>query len=757
MPTQPRALLIEVMLHDDRWHGSGEWPPSPFRLFQALVAAAARGARLPEGDRQALEWLETLPPPRIAAPRSKPGRGVLSYVPNNDLDYAGRNPDRLEKIRVAKRTQPRLLLDPPHFLYVWSCQVGQGVHVSFRHLTNIVRRLHRFGRGVDMAWARAEVLTLEETEARLRTHAGVVQEPCRGGAKMLQVPVPGSLHSLQLRHEAFRDRLQASVQGRKVRLLFHQPPKPVSRRVGYRCLPRLLSFDIRCADEPERFAMVAQRHATGLVKTLRDMAAARLRQSGMQSATVDRYLVGRGARAQDKRLRVQIIPLPSIGHEHAGGAIRRLVVSVPQDCPLSAEDVAWAFDGLSWGELANDETGELAGGRILVLSSDDAMLRHYGIIALAGAGGGQDGALFHIWRTVTPMVLPVDRGGKTGRARLAREEHAARAVRTALRHAGIWTRPVRIRVGREPFDRNSLLAEAYDPDRFETRQLWHVEAVFEEALAGPLVVGNGRYLGLGVMNPAVQQNSMAKTSDLFADAWVFALPEDGLPAKQQDLLVRTARAALMALDGATHERNKSCPLFSGHPDAETAPLRQGHHAHVFLAAPPDANGRLRRLYVIAPWLADRSPAACREKTQNRRHFQRIVGRLQALYAPGLPRLPLTPLAMKEDDPLLGASRRWVTVTPYHTSRHFKGAERDHLDAFVREDVQRELARRNLPMMKVRMIQALERSGGALEAQLELKAHVTVQGPLILGQGSHRGLGCFIGADGRAVRPDSHDI
>ncbi|WP_409194161.1 type I-U CRISPR-associated protein Csb2, partial [Accumulibacter sp.] len=40
----PRALLIAVRFHDGRFHGRPEWPPSPARLFQALVAAAATGA-----------------------------------------------------------------------------------------------------------------------------------------------------------------------------------------------------------------------------------------------------------------------------------------------------------------------------------------------------------------------------------------------------------------------------------------------------------------------------------------------------------------------------------------------------------------------------------------------------------------------------------------------------------------------------------------------------------------------------------------
>ena len=54
MPT----LLISVRFDDGRYHGSGEWPPSPARLLQALVAGAARGEDLSKTAIEAFEWLD---------------------------------------------------------------------------------------------------------------------------------------------------------------------------------------------------------------------------------------------------------------------------------------------------------------------------------------------------------------------------------------------------------------------------------------------------------------------------------------------------------------------------------------------------------------------------------------------------------------------------------------------------------------------------------------------------------------------------
>ena len=105
---------------DDRYHGllgregPPEWPPSPFRLFQALVAGIARQGGLSSAS-QALEWLESLNAPIILAPPSRPGQIVQRFVPNNDGDAV---PDRQDRL-TGKTSQPTLMLDSPEIHYLW--------------------------------------------------------------------------------------------------------------------------------------------------------------------------------------------------------------------------------------------------------------------------------------------------------------------------------------------------------------------------------------------------------------------------------------------------------------------------------------------------------------------------------------------------------------------------------------------------------------------------------------------------------------
>ena len=104
----PRALLISVRFHDNRYHGRPEWPPSPARLFQALVGATAGGEALRPNDREALAWLEQLAPPTIVAPVIRVGGGLTNYVPNNDLDAVSGDLRRIAKIRTPKFVKPLL-------------------------------------------------------------------------------------------------------------------------------------------------------------------------------------------------------------------------------------------------------------------------------------------------------------------------------------------------------------------------------------------------------------------------------------------------------------------------------------------------------------------------------------------------------------------------------------------------------------------------------------------------------------------------
>src|SRR6266446_4634516 len=86
------ATFLDGTFHGRKDAGAPEWPPSPLRLFQGIVAAgAARWA----GDFDAklgpaLRWLESQSPPLIAAPTCEVCAPYRLSVPNNAMDIVAR-------------------------------------------------------------------------------------------------------------------------------------------------------------------------------------------------------------------------------------------------------------------------------------------------------------------------------------------------------------------------------------------------------------------------------------------------------------------------------------------------------------------------------------------------------------------------------------------------------------------------------------------------------------------------------------------
>ena len=213
------ALLITVRLHEGRYHGTRDgfdgvqgWPPSPGRLFQALVAAAARGASILQAEQEALRWLEGLPPPDLAAPPGRQGRSVPQFVPNNDLDAVGDPTDatKVAKIRVSKHWRS-IYFDPAlPIRYVW--RFDPPVEQA-RTLCNVAARLYQLGRGVDMASATAEIATADEIQRTLSSY-DVVRSP--GGPGGVPVACRGTLDSLVARHQAARQRFKTRFWNHRV-------------------------------------------------------------------------------------------------------------------------------------------------------------------------------------------------------------------------------------------------------------------------------------------------------------------------------------------------------------------------------------------------------------------------------------------------------------------------------------------------------------------------------------------------------------
>lgn len=722
-------LLLTVRLHDGRFHGMHEWPPSPARVFQALVAGCARGSNLPDSAVRALDHLERLEPPLIVAPGFRLGQEYDSFVPNNDADTLKGDLSKLPDIRREKTIRARLLEGEPTFLYSWDLPDVAAAPVD--EIVEASHQLFQLGRGVDLAWADAEVVSPEQLAGRIEECRGEVFRPSGGeSSTMLACPTRGTLRSLMLRFRAAQTRLSPSEAGT---ILFTQPPKAHFRQVVYGGGAARLLYELRAPDGEDLQAWPVWR-VTALVERLREGAAAKLRDAlPARSDVVDQCLVGRrgeGATlprdARDARdARVRLWPLPSIGHTHADQGIRRVAVTVPAEAGLSVGDVHWAFTGLEPCDPVSGEVDPI----VVTPAVDGSMLGHYVEAS-------------RCWRSVTPLALPevakrrrIDPSRRLeeskGATERADEEARARvAVVNALRHAGVVARPVRIDVQREPFDRKGARAERFESKpRFPKERLWYVRARFAEPVEGLLALGDGRYLGLGLMAPVPEAPAAYSL-------WI----ERGLEADADAVgVARALRRAVMARVQAILGGESLPPFFSGHAHGGA----QSEHPHlVFQAELP------YRLLVLTP------EAAGTSSTRTPRRFCRLldqaVAQLREVRAGAAGLLQLTARALDlDEDALCGHATRWDSVSPYAVNRHRKvGSPAEAITL----DVLAECARRRLPAPTVTVASVSARPGSGLEGRLSLQFARPVGGPLVMGRTRHLGGGLF-----RPVNEGQRDV
>lgn len=720
-----KLLRMQVHLLDDRYHGEGDWPPSPARLFQALVAGSAVGAHLPEDCADALRWLEAIPAlPEICAQRAWLGLRYTTFVPNNDLDAKGGDPRQVANIRVGKSVRPHYIDAGQPLLYSWRFEASDPAVASARRICEMANNLYQLGRGVDMAWAKAKLLDADDGEAMIESAFGEIFRPGRGaGETELPCPQRGSLASLLLRFQAHQERFSSVKEGKKVNVYFANPPKARFQRVTYNPSQQWRLFDLRTNRDGNPFRSWPQGQIVSLVEQVRDKAVERLSQAlPDQTEIIEQVLIGRNATQTDKARRVRLIPLPSIGHQKTNRSIRRLLVVVPPDCPLRFGDIEWAISG-----LALDDEG--AGETVLVGAEDLSMLRHYAL---------ESGDSHRLWRSVTPVALPQRAArrrieprhrteqAKSGPERVAEEHHACAAVAQALRHAGIRTGVDAIRVQREPFSGRGLRAETFaEGTRFAKERLWHVELRFAESINGPLVIGDGRYLGLGLLAPE------RETVGILAYQILSGLT-DSAGAEQ---LARALRRAVMArVQRNIGERRVLPPFFTGHT-RDGSPLRSGDHRHLaFVADLPR-----RRLFVVAPHVLE-GRRASQDERKNMGLLDQAMRDMRVLKAGRAGSLDLSATFVDfDEDHLFGRSSRWESVTDYNPTRY---AKKLSLDEALVTDVLRETDRRGLPRPLVEVLSVQKGSRGGLVGRVGLQFRGAQSGPIILGKTRHLGGGLF---------------
>lgn len=525
-------LLLTVRFLDERYHGlldrAGpvEWPPSPFRLFQALVAGVARRGELVVGDDvpantnftpigQALGWLQKHTrdhPPIIIAPRHKVGQAITRFVPNND---GNKKFDRQERL-TAKHTQPTLfLLEPdqkPEVHYAWPLAGAKGCPVS--DIERAARSLTTLGWGIDMAFANARLAA----EAELQALKGVRWCPKDRDYPFkdtLRVPTYDdtlgecTLCDLRHCHSTFINRIEhgrplKTVDKPKVfdRVLYTSIERPEARPYA---IFRLFHENV---DQAARYPHAQLVHIAGMVRHLA------IRRMGVSPPPwhksdaeqwLNGFVRGKAENPAGAHARLSYVPLPSIGHEHSDALIRNIMLIAPVGCERDLEYVATRIDGellqpepqrqCAWEQHCRPPTFE----NVRLERVTPPRGRFIDTRYLASS---------HVWESVTPVILDGHNDKKDAKT--------IKLIQLALERAGIET-PCEFTWQSIPFLKNCLSAHKYDsdgrptgyhrPQHLKDRTAVHVKLWFHDgteqnrpiAVPGPITLGAGRHCGFGLM------------------------------------------------------------------------------------------------------------------------------------------------------------------------------------------------------------------------------------------------------------------
>lgn len=436
-----------------------EWPPHPGRLHAALVAAgwSLSGEQFADEQLRALSWLESLDPPSLALPDGHPRTAPTVYVPRNlspsesrsigahlragRATAAGRESGRVD--RVFPTT---VIGDQP----VWFIWTDAAIPSDVRKpLTLLVESVQYLGS------SRSPVACAVSKDPPLATLS-----PSRGGTgRGLRVATPGVTESLiATRSVPTINRLMATA--------VYAPP-------GAQTAPPP-------AAGPFLPPLVLRRTGGfGLTVAHTGLLASAFRRATLANA-------GDGAPAvlhgHGRNPHAAFVPLPNVGHPHSSGEILGFALVLPEDSEPDDRDLSIAAaaavaelrfnrDAEPWS-LAVDHRPNLKTLQPATWVGPSTM-----------------------WRTATPIVL--DR-----HPRKSRGESVESMLRLSFTNAG-YPEPTKIRASHHPFLSGAIAGIAQANDQLKKPGTpVHAEVVFDEPVRGPMLVGRGRYIGVGLLKPA---------------------------------------------------------------------------------------------------------------------------------------------------------------------------------------------------------------------------------------------------------------
>lgn len=436
-----------------------EWPPHPARLFAALAAAHFEGQGT-AAEREFLLWLERQGSPELTASPAEFRLATTSYVPVNDVRQADVLPDR--RLRQS-RSFPTAFPHEPTVWFIWpDADLDARLDEACRSLT---ARVAYLGHSSSLVHVR-----------RVHQPPPATHRPGDSG-QALRVPSPGQLEAFE---RAFRVFEETGVRGRLpsgfqayTRTHDDEPP-----RLG----PRTGVFGDLVAFRRRRGPSLPLTAAVGVARALRGAVMAACPEPLPEVISGHRPDGRPSERPHVAYVALPFVTPPWARHRHADGRLVGVAAVLPRD--LDGEELVRALRAL--GRVERLTLGA-AGAWEVERVGPDPPQRTLRPETWAGPASS--------WATATPIVL--DRFPDRPYGDEAATTVALACVRTGLPEpTEVRVGPTSALLGSEPWHR--FLPPGEGRPR---RPLVHAVLRFAEPVLGPLLLGSGRYYGLGLCRP----------------------------------------------------------------------------------------------------------------------------------------------------------------------------------------------------------------------------------------------------------------
>lgn len=483
-----------------------EWPPHPQRLFAALVAAYAERDQLAD-ERAALTWLELLGAPEIVASDGSFRQQASVFVPvnyDNEQFVLKKGKKKLHPPAVEgsgfrrerqERSFPTFI---PHDPVTFFCWPDADMEKGAEHraaLTRLAENITYLGHSSSLV----RVAVCDDPPAATWCPA----REDEAAVSVLRIASPGRLQDLE---QAF----QLSVE--RVRRI--EPPQGLSQ--GYvRVSDKLASVPINSVFGDASDWFVCRKRSRAyfpledsllLTTAVRDALICHSNQAALPEIVTGHQ----PNRLPSETPHMAIVPLSHVGHPHADGDVKGFAVVLPRGgSRADRRAVLMALDGLLRQPVPQLKMGH-AGSWAIDAAPPDNALR-----ALEPEGLYFGPA--RCWATVTPFIF-----GRFPRRLISAE--AEEIVAESCQMIGL-PRPCAVQVTevssllRVPpshnfptlstkgkliacrFSKGRYRLDSHDEQGHPPRLRAHVIIEFDQPIAGPVIVGAGRYFGMGLCRP----------------------------------------------------------------------------------------------------------------------------------------------------------------------------------------------------------------------------------------------------------------